>query len=107
MNKQLFYIEYSCGCGNNAMIVKAENEKTAFDYAYERAIEEYDSYEGLHGILSQAEVCEEYGIEDIESVEAETAYFEEKENTVHYHAAAYDAENTDHSSAMEDGVWEI
>ena len=77
-------------------------------YAYEKAIEEYQSYEGLHGIMDIEEVCEEFGIEDINSEEAEIAYQEERESWLSYSAEEYDEENDEHVSALEEfGVWEV
>ena len=39
--------------------VEAENIDEACEFAYELAIEEYQSYEGYHGILSWAECYED------------------------------------------------
>ena len=103
-----FYIEYGCGCGDNYMIIEAEDLAAAENYAYEKAIEEYQSYEGLHGIMDIEEVCEEFGIEDVASAEAEIAYQEERESWLSYSAEEYDEENDEHVSALEEfGVWEI
>lgn len=103
-----FYVEYGCGCGDNYMIVEAKDLAAAENYAYEKAIEEYESYEGLHGILTKEEVCEEWGIEDVDSDEAEVAYREEREGQLNYLAEEYDEENDEHVSALEEfGVWEI
>ncbi len=107
MDKQLFYIEYGCGCGQNCMIIQAKSQEAAIDYAYEKAVEDYESYEGLHGIPSREDVAEEHEIEDSASDEVEEIYIEERESWLDYCAEPYDAENTDHSSAIEDGVWEI
>lgn len=42
-----FYIEYGCGCGSdNYMIVEAKDLAAADKFAYNQAIEEYESYEG-------------------------------------------------------------
>ena len=103
-----FYVEYGCGCGDNYMVIEAKDLAAAENYAYEKAIEEYESYEGLHGILNKEEVCEEWGIEDVDSDEAEVAYREEREGQLNYLAEEYDEENDEHISALEEfGVWEI
>lgn len=39
--------------------IEAENIDEAYECAYELAVEEYQSYEGLHGILSWAECYED------------------------------------------------
>ena len=104
-----FYIEYGCGCGSdNYMIVEAKDLAAADKFAYNQAIEEYESYEGYHGILDKEQVCEEFGIEDVNSEEAEIAYQEERESWLSYSAEEYDEENDEHVSALEEfGVWEI
>ena len=104
-----FYIEYGCGCdGDNYMVIEAKDLAAADKFAYNQAIEEYESYEGYHGILDKEQVCEEYGIEDINSEEAEIAYQEERESWLSYSAEEYDEENDEHVSALEEfGVWEI
>ena len=104
-----FYVEYGCGCGSdNYMIVEAKDLAAADKFAYNQAIEEYESYEGYHGILDKEQVCEEFGIEDINSEEAEIAYQEERESWLSYSAEEYDEENDEHVSALEEfGVWEI
>ena len=51
-----FKIGYGCGCGDNEDYITAKNEKEAADIAYQEAVEEYELFEGLHGIR---------GVEDI------------------------------------------
>ena len=57
-----------------------ENEFEATEYARNLAIEEYESYEGLHGIPSREELAEEneLNFED-NSQEIEDLYMEEME----------------------------
>jgi hypothetical protein len=103
-----FYIEYGCGMGENSMIVSADNLDRASSFAYEKAIEEYETFEGLHGILDINDVCEEQGIDDIESDEAWEAYREEREYCLEYFAEEFDETKDEHVSALEEfGVWEI
>ena len=50
-----------------------ESEQAAYDYAFECACEEYDSYEGLHGLASYDNICEnpeDYGL-DADATEEE------------------------------------
>ena len=54
--EKYFKIGYGCGCGNNEDYIIAVDLKAAEDYAYQEAIEEYEMFEGLHGIR---------GVEDI------------------------------------------
>lgn len=95
MNETKYYlIHFTCGCGEGWDFVEARDEEDATSMAYQGAIENYESYEGLHGIRGMAEIAEEdFGVEigdvDYDSalyIDIETAYFEEKENTIDYWA---------------------
>lgn len=92
----LYYVKYSCGCGDNEEIISANSKYLADYYAYQKAIEDYESYEGLHGIRSLSDIIEEdfdndeLTEEDYE--EAEEIYQEEKESTINYYAEEYNKE---------------
>ena len=59
-----FKIHYSCGCGDNEEYIEEENLDAAYKAAYNLAVEDYESYAGLHGVLSEADIAnEEFGIE--------------------------------------------
>ena len=87
-----YKINYGCGCGDNEEYLEFENEKAAWSYAYEKAIEDYESYEGLHGIRSMSEIaCEDFEVEldelDYDAamyMDIETTYFEERESQISY-----------------------
>ena len=68
------------------------NLEEATDRARELAIEEYQSYEGSHGVLSYDECCEDavesWGCEDWTDSDFEDFYDETIENTVSYYAKA-------------------
>ena len=76
--------------------VEAENIDEACEFAYQLAIEEYQSYEGCHGILSWAECYEdaiESGFIDEESMTEDEIheyiddlYQEEIESWIEYYA---------------------
>lgn len=55
----LYYINYSCGCGENEEIISAKQIEDAVNYVYINTIREYRSYEGLHGIRSFIDILEE------------------------------------------------
>lgn len=92
----LYYVSYSCGCGENNEVVSASFLEVAEEYVYQRAIEEYESYEGLHGIrgisdiIAEEFVEEEMTEEDYE--EADEIYREEVENNISYSVEEYDEE---------------
>jgi hypothetical protein len=90
-----FYkINYGCGCGDNEEYLEFNSENEANDYAYQLAVEDYESYEGLHGIRSMSEIAQEdFDIEldelDYDTamyIDIETAYCEERENQLSYYA---------------------
>ena len=100
----LFYIYYSCNCGENEEVISAKNYNEAEEYAYNCAKEEYRSYEGYHGIRSFSDILEEeFGvkIEDAEDFydEADSIYNQEIEDTISYSVEDYDKEK--HSWILE------
>lgn len=108
----LYYINYSCGCGENDEVVSASSLEVAEEYAYQRAIEEYESYEGLHGIRGISDIIAEDFIEEEMTEEdydeAEEIYQEEKENTISYGAIPFDDNITERTDVLEEmGVYEI
>lgn len=91
-----FRIEFDCGCGTNEEYLEFSLQEEAYKYAYQMAIEDYESFEGLHGIRDIAQIAEEdFGIEDwydnedlnLGDIDAvQTAYIEERESVIHYYA---------------------
>lgn len=97
-----YKITYSCGCGESEEYITAKDDETATQYAYESAVEDYHSFEGLHGVLSETDIAEEmfadlYGDEDEDEFNLEELtdsdwedvmlrYQEEIENTIDYYA---------------------
>ena len=59
-----FKIGYGCGCGDNEDYITAESLKEADDIAYDAAKEEYEMFEGLHGIRGMEDIAiEDYNVE--------------------------------------------
>ena len=89
-----FRINYGCGCGDNEEYMEFDSQQEADEAAYQLAIEDYESYEGLHGIRSMAEIAEEdFGVELDELdyntamyIDIETAYNDERESQINYSA---------------------
>lgn len=89
-----YKIGYSCGCGENEDYITANDQREADEIAWENAIEEYESFEGLHGIRGMAEIAEEdFGIELDELdyntgdyIDIETTYIDERESQLDYWA---------------------
>lgn len=64
------------------------NESDANDYAYQLALQEYQSYEGMHGLYEFADIYEnptDFGLdEDCTEDEAHEAYLQEVESWIEY-----------------------
>ena len=72
-----------------------KNESAAYDYAYELACQEYESYEGLHGLAdidTIAEYPEDYGLDEGETDEEclWEAYVEARDGWLDYWAEEVD-----------------
>lgn len=74
-------------------IEEFETEDQALDHAEEQAKEEYQSYEGLHGLRSQQEIMDEDGLTE---EEADQAYEDEMDSWLDYWVEEYDPKNEDH-----------
>ena len=89
-----FRITYGCGCGENEEYMEFSSQEEADNAAYQLAIEDYESFEGLHGIRSMREIAEEdFDVEldelDFDTamyIDIETTYIEERENQISYGA---------------------
>ena len=89
-----FKITYGCGCGDNEDYLEFQNDTEATEYAYQKAIEDYESFEGLHGIRSMRDIAEEdFGLDldeldynTADWIDVETTYFDERESQLDYSA---------------------
>lgn len=88
-----FYkIHYGCGCGENEEYMEFNSEQEAMDTAYHLALDDYESFEGLHGIRSMREIAEEDFEVDLDEldydtamyIDIETTYIEERESCLSY-----------------------
>ena len=92
--ERYYKIGYGCGCGDNEDYITAKDQKEADEIAYQSAIEDYEMFEGLHGIRGMAEIAEEdFGIELDELdyntgdyIDIETTYIDERESQLDYWA---------------------
>ena len=89
-----FKITYSCGCGENEEYMEFNSQQEADEAAYQLAIDDYESFEGLHGIRGMREIAEEDFEVDLDEldfdtamyIDIETTYFEERESQISYGA---------------------
>lgn len=92
MKKYNIYAGLGGGFGGARLVAEAEefeNEDAAVNYAYECALEEYQSYEGYHGIVSYGDILdypEDYGLEDgFTEEDVQEIYQEEVESWITYY----------------------
>lgn len=71
----------------------------AEDYALELAIEEYQGYEGLHGIRSISEIMEDEGLDEDD---AELEYLEERDSWLDYYVEEIDEDEEEDDYEDED-----
>ncbi|MFW6047246.1 MAG: hypothetical protein ACOCP4_05620 [Candidatus Woesearchaeota archaeon] len=62
-------------------VLEFETEREAENYAFEKAVEEYEMYEGTNGILSTDDIMEEYKVDYEEAMEI---YLDERESWLDY-----------------------
>lgn len=77
------------GGAQNYEVIKANSLEEANKESYQRAIDEYEQYEGMHGLRSVDDIMEEDGVD---YDEAEEIYNEEREGWLDYSAEPYSKE---------------
>ena len=84
MKTKFYKITFGCGCGENEDFITAESYDNAMQYAYESAVEDYQCYEGYHGIPGLCDIAEEMFDTDFEDLSdpQKEAVQEEYEQTI-------------------------
>lgn len=88
----LFYIEYGCSQCKEQLIVEANDETDAIDYAYQSAQDSYWSYDCNYIDPDDYPDADEEDLAEIEEQDMETDIF--------YFAEPYDSSNEEHKEAM-------
>lgn len=70
-------------------VIMADSLEEADKEAYQRAIQEYEQYEGMHGLRSVDDIMEE---DEVDYDEAEQIYNEEREGWIDYSSDHYSKE---------------
>ena len=88
-----FKIGYGCGCGDNEDYIIAKDQREADHIAYESAIEDYEMYEGLHGIRGVEDIAiDDYDLSEEDDIPDELYnqiyqdYIDEREGQLDYWA---------------------
>ena len=92
--KNLYLIEYGCSICTEHLIVLANDEQSATDYAYQEAQNVYYSYDYNY---PDAEDCEGMNEDDIAEMMQE-----DMEQDIHYLAVIYNPEDEEHVMVMHD-----
>ena len=86
-----YLIRYGLGGGFGGMteaeVEEFDNEDAASAYAWEKACEHYDQYDGSNGLRSTEQIMEE---DEVEEDEAQTIWSDEREGWLDYEAVPYD-----------------
>lgn len=107
---------YGCPVAGSEYNVALEGcARKALNWCYESAIEERESYEGLHGIRSFEEIAEDEGYipEDMspdETLELDELYQEEVESEIFYSIVPFNESNEEHMRVLreqEGEFWEV
>ena len=92
--KNLYLIEYGCSICSEHLVVLAENQGEAIEYAYLEAQNVYYSYDCNY---PDAEDCEGMDEDDIAEMMQE-----DMEQDIHYFAVVYNPEDEEHVMVMHD-----
>ena len=77
------------GGADNYEVMKARSLRDAEEYAYEMACQEYEQYDGMHGLRSISDIMEEDGL-SMEDAEQDWQY--ERESWLDYGAEEWTPE---------------
>ena len=72
--------------GGTFQTFEESSAKDAYQYCYQLAIDEYDSYVGMHGLRTVSEIMEE---DEVDEEEAEQLFNDEREGWLDYYIEEY------------------
>lgn len=97
-----FIVRYGCYINSYVVPLEAENIEEAREWAYEKSIEEHQSYEGLHGVLDFDEYCEE---NEVFGTEAEDEYEEYRDGNLDWYVEEFNPKNLEHEEILAENGW--
>ena len=101
-----YIVTAGCSIYSTVYPIIANSLTDAEEWAYLTAIEEFESYEGLHGLMSFQEFCEDAGYHDLESEAAWEEFYGYREDELVYHVTLFDETNEFHLEVLkEEGGW--
>ena len=104
----MYYCYYGCSVNEQEEVIESESLEEAEKYVYEKAVENFQSYEGLHGISSFEEFVEENSeFYENDEDDLREAYHDYMENDINYGIEIFDAENFEHAAVLESQEGEV
>ena len=104
-----FFGTYGCNATNSIynIVIEARDEQSALKFCYDSAVEDRDSYEGLHGVETWEEVAENEGFIIGEMSQAEESYIDDLyadsiESDIIYNVVPFDINNEEHLGALKE-----
>lgn len=103
-----FFGTYGCNAGGEySVALEANCSSKALNWCYESAVEERESYEGLHGIRSFEQIAEDMGyigeeMSPDEILDVGELYQEEIEEDIFYNIVPFDESNEEHLRVLYD-----
>lgn len=104
-----FFGTYGCSAGNSVynITIEAKDAQSALKFCYDSAVEDRDSYEGLHGVKTWAEIAEDEGFTIGEMSQTEENYIDDLyadsiENDIIYNVEPFDINNEEHLKALKE-----
>lgn len=104
-----FFGTYGCSATNSIynIAIEARDAQSALKFCYDSAVEDRDSYEGLHGVKTWGEVAEDEGftVEEMSSEEEsyiDDLYAESIEDDITYGIEPFDINNEEHLETLKE-----
>ena len=104
-----FFGIYGCNATNSIykIAIEARDEQSALKFCYDSAVEDRDSYEGLHGVKTWADIAEDEGftVGEMSSEEEnyiDDLYTESIESDIIYNVAPFDINNWEHLEVLKE-----
>ena len=104
-----FFGTYGCNTVGSIynIAIEAKDAQSALKFCYDSAVEDRDSYEGLHGVKTWGEIAEDEGFTVGEMSQAETDYIDDLysdsiESDIIYNVVPFDMNNEEHLEALKE-----
>ena len=104
-----FFGTYGCSTVNSVynIAIEARDAQSALKFCYDSAVEDRDSYEGLHGVKTWADLAEDEGFTVGEMSSGEESYIDDLytesiESDITYNVVPFDINNEEHFEVLKE-----